>query len=272
MNYPESSPSPGAPPLPERWRVGDGRFARAYARTGDSGRAVIKTCIAGAYETADPQAPARTLTAGTFPSGNTRLIEKRPRPWFALVLGQAVQAPAQVVAAVLPAMARRIPLVAVLRPGVSAPWPDAVLAALELCGVENVFSPPLKELPGCLEALSALGPGGVACLGDFALWSRVRDAGEISHWLRPSASMVVLDSGAQWDMEAVAVAHAGVPLTRLNSWDEAAPGSLDAALAYPGQAPDWCPLVLEPGREAMWDWPGLPEALFHQTRVQLGRG
>ncbi|WP_243366314.1 hypothetical protein [Fundidesulfovibrio soli] len=268
MNHQESSPPPGAPPLPEQWRVGDGRFARAYARTGDSGRAIIKTCIVGLFETLDSQAPTRTLAAGTFHSGNTRLIENRPRPWYALVLGQEVKAPAQVVAAVLPAMARRIPLVAVLRPGVSAPWPDGVLTALELCGVENVFAPPLRELPGCLEALASLGEGGVACLGDSALWSRVRDLGEVSHWLRPPVSIGVVESGALWDMEAVAVAHAGVPLERL----EAAQGSLDAVLSSPDQAPDWCPLVLEPGREAMWEWPGLPEALFQQTRVQLGRG
>ncbi|MFP5239310.1 MAG: hypothetical protein ACLGQW_05715 [Acidobacteriota bacterium] len=258
--------------MPEQWRVGDGRFARAYARTGDLGRSIIKTCIAGAFETADPQTPARTLAAGVYPSGNARRVLKGLRPWYALVLGQEVQAPAQVVAAVLPAMARRIPLVAVLRPGVSAPWPDGVLTALELCGVENVFAPPLKELSGCLEALASLGPGGMACLGGAALWSRVRDAAETVHWLRPPGSLGVLESGTQWDMEAVAVAHAGVPLARLKSWGEAAHGSLDAALATPGQAPDWCPLILEPGREAMWEWPGLPDALFHQTRVQLGRG
>jgi len=273
MNHPDTSTPPDAPPLPEQWRVGDARFARAYARTGDQGRAVVKSCIAGLYEALRPGTPSRSRHAEVFASGQCRTVERRVRPWFAMVLGPGVRAPAQVVAAVLPAMIRRVPLVAVFRPGVRAAWPDAVLTALELCGVENVFSPPLAALPSCLAALGPCGPGAAACLGDTALWTKVRDAVETSCWLRPPEAIGTLRAHADaWDMNAVAVAHAGVPVRTLDSWDEAPPGAFRAVLAAGAEAPDWCELVLGPGRESLWDWPDIPDGLFHSTRALYERG
>ena len=306
----------------ETARVSDDAMGRAYAATGDRGRAIIKTCIAGLFRAHADQA-ASTVTARRFHDGSSRIQEEFPLPWFALAVGPRVLAPAQVVAAVLPAVARRLPLALAARPtGLGLPgsgaggrsWPPALLAALELCGVENVFSPSAKDFFQALRELAeAHGPGALACLGSRPFFERLRRGAEglcRLAWLEPPAAIGVIPApGLSWDRETLAVAHAGVDIVELSSSrevpatsgvqaaaDSIAPGkatdeteenaltqnasssegvatlaasSLPWAVLAPGQAapPSFARLVLEPGREALWDWPDMPGDLFISRRL-----
>ncbi|WP_243364312.1 hypothetical protein [Fundidesulfovibrio terrae] len=252
-------------------RVGDALFARAYAKTGDRGRALIKSSIARLFEARNPGGPVAATLAERFPGGGVRTQYVAARPWFALVLDPETTSPAQLVAAVMPAVAARIPLVAVLRPKGRGPWPHALLTTLELCGVEQVFSPTLAQLGECLSALRERhGVGGVACLGFEPFWNRVRPLcapASAVHWLRAPSEIGLLDQASlEWDREAVAFAHAGTALREYPDAAALAAAGHDAVLARTGAAPG-ASLTLEPGCETLWDWPEMPRELFFGRRL-----
>jgi hypothetical protein len=251
-------------------RVGDALFARAYAKTGDRGRALIKGCIARLFEARKPGSPVAASLAERFPGGGERTVREAARPWFALVLDPAAASPAQLVAALMPAVAARIPMVAVFRPKGRGPWPPALLTSLELCGVEQVFSPTLAELGQCLDTLAqSLGAGGTACLGSDTFWNRVRPltARSAAHWLRTPAAMGLLARpDLKWDREAVAFAHAGVAVREHANLASLAAAGHEAVLA-PAEAETGAPLTLAPGCETLWDWPQMPRALFFGRRL-----
>ena len=256
----------------ESRRVGDSRFAKAYGATGDHGRSIIKTCIAGLYQAGQRRSLASSSFTEQFHGGESRTEQRANRPWFALLLDPSVVAPAQVLAALMPAICRRIPLVAVIRPRAKTGWPSPVLTALELCGVELVLEPSQRDLGQCLKVLGSLhGPGGVACLGMSPFWERVRSMAESVgqvHWLCPPDRVGLLAaSGITWNRETLAVSHAGVEVLDYDCVGALADAG-HAAVFSPGDlAPAAARLVLEPGREALWDWPDMPGELFFTRRL-----
>ncbi|KAF0233097.1 MAG: hypothetical protein FD177_1900 [Desulfovibrionaceae bacterium] len=256
----------------DHWRVSDSRFAKAYGLTGDGGRALLKTCIAALYQAGQQGALPMVSSTSVFHDGTSRTENRASRPWFALVLDPAVAAPAQVLAALLPAVCRRIPLVAVIRPRSRTVWPAPVLTALELCGIEQVLEPSGRDLGQCLAMLrSVLGPGGVACLGSAVFWSGARAVGEDSgaaHWLKsPDAAGLLVGEDLIWNREALKVAHAGVEIREYTTPQALDAAGHDAVFAPAGLAPATASLVLEPGREVLWDWPDMPGELFFARRL-----
>ncbi|MFP5222189.1 MAG: hypothetical protein ACLGSA_07870 [Acidobacteriota bacterium] len=256
----------------DHWRVSDSRFAKAYGTTGDGGRALLKTCIAGLYQAGQQGVLPAISTTCVFHDGISRTESRSSRPWFALLLDPAVAAPAQVLAALMPAVCRRIPLVAVIRPRSRTVWPAPVLTALELCGVELVLEPSGRDLGRCLDMLrSAHGPGGLACLGSASFWNGVRGVAEDSgatHWLKsPDAAGLVAAKGIAWNREALAVAHAGVDIREYATPQDLDSAGHDAVFAPAALAPATASLVIEPGREVLWDWPDMPGELFFARRL-----
>lgn len=256
----------------DHWRVSDSRLAKAYGTTGDGGRAVLKTCIAALYQAGQGDALPATSATSVYHDGASRTQSRANRQWFALVLDPAVAAPAQVLAALMPAVCRRNPLVAVIRPRSRTVWPAPVLTALELCGVELVLEPSARDLGLCLsEFRSALGPGGLACLGSVAFWGGVRGVAEESgaaHWLKsPDGAGLLAAKGIAWNREALAVAHAGLEIREYSTPQELDAAGHDAVFAPAAQAPVAASLVLEPGREVLWDWPDMPGELFFARRL-----
>ena len=285
----------------DAWRVSDAAFARAYAVTGDRGRALIKSCIAGLYQAWRPGSAASTSTTERFLDGQVRIEGLTPRPWFALAIGPDVASPSQLVAAIMPALVSRIPQVLVFRPKARTGWPPALLTALELCGVEQVFSPSMGNFKHCLKTLGEPGSpccpgggGGVACLASRTLWERVREMVPdncAAHWLAPPKSAALYAGpGAEWDREALAFAQAGLRLVEYGSSSlsqgsagrmplgDMPPDACASGLASPdgpgtdrrpwvayapaAMAPTDASLILAPGREALWDWPDMPRELF----------
>jgi hypothetical protein len=264
--------SAALPELFDAWRVSDVRFAKAYQRTGDRGRAVIKSAIAAAYQACQPSACSSVAISQRFHGGETRSEETTPRPWYAVALGSEVASPAQLVAALIPAMAARIPHVFVFRPKARTGWPHALLTALELCGVEQVFSPSMKNFEFCLSFLrDELGRGGLTCIGAESFWKKVSvcaGSGVRTHWLAPPGRIGQLAApGVMWDQETIEFAHAGVELAAYGDAASLAASGHEVVLAPYAAAARSARLVLEPGREALWDWNDLPRELFFDRRL-----
>jgi hypothetical protein len=172
---------------------------------------------------------------------------------------------------------------------------------LELCGVEQVFSPSMSNFRHCLKTLGEPGNpcfqggrGGVACLASRTFWERVREMipdNCAAHWLAPPESAALYAGpGAAWDHEALAFAQAGLRLVEYGApslsqgsagrmppgympTDACASGLVSpdgpgtdcrpwVAYAPAAMAPTDASLILEPGREALWDWPDMPRELF----------
>ncbi len=263
----------------EPWRVSDSRFARAYAATGDQGRGVLKTMIAALFASGQGGC-ASTRTCATQPDGLSACRELTPRAWFALVLEPAIASAAQVVSALMPAITRRIPGVCVVRPASRAPWPRGVLTALELCGVEQVYSPPAASFRTCLEAIvGQAGEGAMAWLGRGGVprvlsetLSRATNGRCPLHALRAPEAVALLEGpGIGWDQEALAVAHQGLDIRRFSDPTALAASGLEHVFAPAAQAPAHARLVLGPGAEALWDWPDMPDALFLSSRLVYTR-
>jgi len=257
----------------EPWRVSDPVFARAYLLAGDRGRARIKSAIAALFEAGRLGRSPSITTAECFHSGLSYTGRCVSRPWYALVIGPGVVSSAQVAAALSPALARRIP-VFVVRPKSRSGWPSAVLAALELAGVEQVFAPPRESFK---RFLKELGQGGaLCCLGDASFTERVRAIVPrhcFFHRLAPPESALLYRGpGVRWDAHALAFSHAGLRFLEYGpgASSREAPHESDAvwaAFAPQDKAPQSARLVLAPGREALWDWPDMPAELFFSRRL-----
>jgi len=251
------------------WRVSDQAFARAYDATGDRGRAVIKTALAALFEARQPGRPHSRAVAEGFHSRLTHTEQLVARPWFLLIIAPDVRSPAQVAAAVMPALTLRIPVFAV-RASTRAPWPPAVLAAFELAGVEQVFAPPKEHFTQFLKGQDGQ-DGFVACLGGRSFWEGVRGLFPLercAHWLAaPESAGLYRDPNTHWNDEILRFAHAGLRFVEYGPKSQL-PGETPWAIFAPAaKAPPSAKLVLEPGREALWDWPDMPESLFFSRRL-----
>ena len=274
----------------ERWQVGDGALAKAYARTGDRGRALLKSAIAQLYEAQEPGRPSDHKTVKRFRSGLIHSREHTTRPWYLLALAPEIASGPQVLAALMPAIVRRIPHILVLRPRSRTGWPPAVLAALELCGVERVYSPPRAQVKSFLEFLAEnCGRGGLACLGDAAFWDRWAALAQALRsgpalWLEPPAALGVWTRpGLEWDIPAMRFAHPQAVLEAFGNGDaQGLPrqeGGLEAfrAATFPavyapaGHRPASARVRLGPGLEAFWDWPEDFTDLLERKRLAFSK-
>lgn len=124
----------------EAWRLPDAALEAAYEATPPEERARIKSTLA-LVQAVCRERPAlaeeRVIPAGSGYGYTRRAL---PAPWTILLLGPGVPSPVRVAAAIMPAHLAGVPLLAAMWTG-SGRAPDALLAALELAGVEHVFAP-----------------------------------------------------------------------------------------------------------------------------------
>lgn len=265
--------------------MGDEDFAAAHDALSALERARIKQTLARMFAAHHPGgAMAHSVTLGFDPDGlaMTRLC---PRPFGLVVIGAGFASPSRLLAACLPALLARTPLVGVVRADADSPWPKPLLAALELCGVEAAFSLASKDMARLFSDLRETHPRGLVV--DFAGADRsslfpqgvsVNPSGDIGVW-RTSAR--------GFDLEALAFAQAG---SRVTVWGKAGGlpegmaagegdfadflakgyeavfvprGRMEAALGA-ASGPD---LVLGPGMECFWAFPQVTVAAFVHGRT-----
>jgi hypothetical protein len=280
MNLPLS---PGQwPEAMEQGRVSDAVFATAYARTGDAGRAWIKTGLAAVYAALGGPLPALCQRRDSLGHDLLLTTEDAPLDFVVLVCGRDFLSPARLVAAVVPALCARVPEVAAVRLGGS--WPGPLLTALELCGVETACRLGGRDLPGVLAALPAKGRGAVVVLGAVTLPANLPHSLTVQHTRHSGRIGVFGPANAGFACDALTFAHPdmafvrhGGPCPELPAWTPGQGGLAEAAdcgyaaVCAPPQelaaALVAAPLALAPGRETFWLWPGLPSQAFRVRRL-----
>ncbi|PKN09562.1 MAG: hypothetical protein CVU73_01010 [Deltaproteobacteria bacterium HGW-Deltaproteobacteria-8] len=118
--------------------IADARFARAYDSIGDQRRALLKGLIADHFALAQPVPALRAQCTQELASGLTRHVRTSPRPFVLLLTDASLDAPALLLAALMPALCSSAAEVLVLRLGPRQALPDVLLTACELAGQERV--------------------------------------------------------------------------------------------------------------------------------------
>jgi len=116
----------------------DARFARAYEALGAERRALLKGLIADHFALSPPAAALRTRCTREQVSGLSCRSVSTPRPFVLLLTDASLDAPALLLAALMPALSSGAADVLVLRLGARSGLPDVLLTACELAGQERV--------------------------------------------------------------------------------------------------------------------------------------
>jgi len=144
--------------------VTDHAFASAYEALSDVMRSCLKLCISQLYDHCRSQVAATggcRATTLQHASGLAASIRQEPAPWCLVVLDQDFVSAPRLLATVLPPLVAGVRHLQVVRLAArKAPWPPALLAALELAGVEQVAQTPAQQFQALLEHLQKTGAFG----------------------------------------------------------------------------------------------------------------
>jgi hypothetical protein len=198
-----------------------------------------------------------------------------------------VASPVQVAAAALPFMFSGVRQVAAVRVGPGGEGPDDILAALELCGVEQVFALGVGDASECLAG--ALEDADCACLllGCGKLGLQRPESVRAFVWEKPEAGRfaVLSDPDGCFDYEVMAWAHPHARFTVFGDEQADLPdnfsceeGGFEAMIATRPEAVFACtalpedsllqlPLVLGPGQEGCFFWPDLLDRRIAKTSL-----
>lgn len=172
MEPPITDSDPGEGSFPawlDQRLVSDLRFARAYNALGDERRALIKGLVARHYSL-QHNGPSRVEQSEAFGIFDRKLV-RQPLPFVLLLVDALFDAPALMLAALLPALCARVPQVLVARLGKGAP--DALLVACELSGQERLATLGPVQLQRLLLELAVGGAPGAVIHPDTEDFRRV---------------------------------------------------------------------------------------------------
>jgi len=259
--------------------LNDGVFAAAYDALDPRRRAWLKKLAAELHCMLEPAHRIQGRYAVSWRSGFDSLWTVRPYSSGFVFIGEGVSSPAQVSAAALPLMFGGVREVVAVRVGRGAAEPDDVLAALELCGVEQVYALDAGDASACLNGV--LDDPECACLGlncrdllpasglepKALFWSRrevehmavmVQEDGDfdpdVLAWAHPRATFTVFGGQGGHLPERFERGSGGVSgLAALG------PQVVFSAMPLPGDIQVRIPLVLGPGQEGCFFWPELLE-------------
>ncbi len=283
---------------------GDEAFDAAYAGLPGERRAWIKKTAAQLFEMAGAGAMRSSGLEQCWTQGFCSVRAAAPLDGAVLLLDPGCRSAARVAAAALPAVASGATPLAVCLGG--DPAPDA-LAALELCGLETVavldgdgFARLVEHAMQRQARLGVLVLGGDSASEDAAALAFAAPGLDVwTPWTFPAPGAVPdlaawAGDGADWDLDLIAWAHAGHAVAVWNAPDlpesgglpegmVAEQGGFDAflgaghrALIVPAarldEAARFADLVLGPGQEACWAWPGLDAGFFLRRRLCLCGG
>jgi len=279
----------------EARRLGDEAFEAAYDASLPKERALIKIEIASLYAWLEPSGLLRRRTEADKVQGLRVYAQTRPRNWAVVQISAQCCDPSLVVAAVLPPLAAGVwPVIAVLEDQGQS-WQRAVLA-LELCGVETVYTLPSAQMEAALKHwLSERGsnPGMVVCLEPGVVLSCGQEnfsggGHMILHLPRPQKAGIWME-GQGMDLWALSFMHPGMECVVWSEHTGDMPpgfrsmcGSWTDFLQHQAEvvwvpndliekALDVFPLVLGPGQEPIWAWPWYVSALAGHTRVGIAQ-
>lgn len=230
-------------PAIEACRVPDDQLAAAYEATSAEHRSWIKTTLA-LIGSLYPALPAHTSTCVENPAAGfacTRTSETAP--WAVLLIGDGYASAIRLAAAIMPARLAGVEPILAVWTGTGA-LPEAVTAALELTGVEQVFAMP--------------------------------DARPLLHELRGRGRILCFNAALPetglpaWSDHAPRLERAALPGDALWAHPDALPAAGGADALCEGQTGmDDVPLVLGPGLEGCWVHQDLTPAFFMNDTLRL---
>lgn len=279
--------------FPESFFISDEIFAAAYEGLSDEHRAHIKRQIAFLYKIYGSPADRPSTTQKTWDNGFSLTRKRTPVDTVFVVCGDRFASAPQAVAAVLPPLLLGVRNVFFVR--LDDAEPDDILAAMELCGVEQVMHLPKRDVQELTVALEDCGTGVLILLDDDTPDSLSAEAVSLG-WrvLRPRLFLHQREIGvyagpvSSPDWEALRWAYpearfvvrggadnlpAGVE-ARDGGLQEFHSEGLDVLIVPPEEgaaAMHDAALVLEHGMETCWMWPVLDEAVFMRNRLRVGR-
>ncbi|MFP4392409.1 MAG: hypothetical protein ACLFPG_06110 [Desulfohalobiaceae bacterium] len=271
-------------------------FAEAYQALESLERAYLKQCIAQVFAWYGASSLLHQEQTRQWEQGFSSLHRSRPWPWVLILVQPEMRAPAPLVAAVLPALLAGSAEIIVLQSSEQASWPLAQLCGLELAGLELVGAVAPDMQKDLLQGLNEKnGPGLVLHLGHgfqgMELVSGLDSGGQRLALFVPSKAGIWQDSTVKWDFQAL---HTALPDLELEDYvpqeyfaSRAGMGDSAEALGLEeSQKKDWgllfvpehmqqqaleqARLVLCPGQESCWIWPGLQACLFQRSGLALG--
>ncbi len=268
-------------------------FAEAYEALQPLAKARLKQGIASIFAWYGASNVSQELQTLHWEQGFYSQSLKRPRPWVFILVGPDIHASGPLLAAVLPALLAQAGEVFVFSSRQQENWPAEQICGLELAGVELVGSADQdlqQKLVHDLEGLN--GPGLVLVLkqgrGSLVLdqAQELKSSFLVLHV--PAQAGLWTDTGKEWDFQTLNQAHPDLELKvcSLQAQPELPPGiSLHITdpeqflhqghnmLLVPehmqGSALEHADLVLCPGQEYCWIWPGLERSLFLRSGLAL---
>ncbi len=272
----------------EEFRVADSLFAEAYEGVGDRRRSVLKKWIARLYLFWGRERVRSRTDIQHWDQGDMTRATTQPLAWTLFVLSPDFSSPAQLLAALLPALLAGVPRVLVVREENGALFPAELLVAMELAGQEGVLEMGGRDICGLVRtARSTRLPGRVCRLGSSSLDASLQELLPGNTLWMPGAvtrAGIWFDADRAWDRETLAWT---LPDTVFSAGGDIPPDtSAPEMIPYAGTLTDFmnegfdalylpspdasagilCPRVFGPGQEGGWIWPDLaPSAFMHTT-------
>ncbi|MCC8193064.1 MAG: histidinol dehydrogenase [Deltaproteobacteria bacterium] len=254
--------------------VPDDVFAEAYDVLTPGERAVIKTAIARMAAVRGVAHSASRRAATDMRQGFSLHESRGPVAWTVVLWDEAYAGPARVLAALVPAMLAGVPDILtcrVVRDG--TPFPKPVLAALELAGQELAAEcGPEDALDLAAHCCGQNARGRLILLGRDAVYADIgriaaeRDTPLLRYGAPVRIGIAASTFAAPVSNDSLRLAHPDAALVPFEG--DAAQGAFSAVFCAEAAVPGYlgsAPLVLTPGNEAYWSWPGLSRNFFVET-------
>lgn len=276
------------PPCPASWpescealRLDDTVMGQAYDNVPPALRACIKTGIAFQYALhgEHPNHEARYVSDSA--RGFSHCVQYRPAAWTMLFLGPDYASGSRLVAALMPALLARVPLVGLACIG--ALPSQAVCASLELVGVEDIFC--LADLAAAQKFLQQLADSETSCVQGRTLFLHKGELAPLEHtarrlnlvvWQEVAAPRIVLHAHCGCDAKTLHWCH---PDAQFISGDDSTVLQADAVFgpnppmiqstqtkqsAFCGPS---APLSLGAGTEGLWWHKNLEPDFFVEKQL-----
>jgi hypothetical protein len=240
----------------EAHALDDDCLGDAYEATGARDRAELKLCIARLHEIYG-ESPAMERRARFFRQGFRLEEEEKPVPYLLIACEETLPFAAAFLAALMPALLagvrRVLPcFVPAFRAAAGAEISSALLAALELAGVERGFSAAEEDLPSLARSLcEKFGPGRLLVLGAPPFGERLILS---AHRAGVACVPLVLPPRAECPAREAA--------KKPESGCDRIPPAGGAAVPHPALFPDGEP-------QSVWIWPDLPPAWFRRRTMRI---
>lgn len=263
--------------------VSDDLFGVAYEATEPERRAWLKSSIARLFAMHGASSETWGRHERQWRQGFVTVAECQPVAWTVIVISQDYVSAPRLLAGLMPALLAGVRNILVVRVGDSAPWPDPILAALELAGQEAVVNLSEERLLSLFSEMQGQGAGRWVFLGSLPHMVSACHSQQNAHiavWTEPVFTAIGVATGQEIDVDLLAWAHPDMKLVSVNV-ENADPDDFtgfsgcEAFAAFVGDpevidlVPDSVPLMLGPGQEGCWIWPDLEPSFFLQRRLAL---